>query len=422
MLCNQCGFDNPVQNKYCGQCGTRLNAGNGDMAESMPSVVGPVSSEFRREVEQQRIRLQRLEDEPAKRYSELATPMYADSASIDAEPRAERTAVAHAAADESIAVEAPISGPSFLGLGTTEAAGTEDLAYLYEDEPRPGKARKFAALIIVLAFAAFIAYEWKQNPNWQTTIIGKVRMYQGKTGPSQANGAGQPPTNAPVPAADQGQNAAVTPPAESAKTQQTNPAAVPPAEAHEPNAAPGENAANTEKPDDTAPAPAQSESQSSNAAAARTDSTGAPGEQEAADNKSDDESVPSAEPQSTAAIAKDRRASKPAKAVAQAEEPGADLVTKADKYLYGRGVSRDCKQALVYLRTAANDGNATARSKLGGLYATGHCVPLDRAEAYNWFTLSRRAGKMNVWVERNREILWSKMTPEEKGRTLEPPR
>src|SRR5689334_17205932 len=69
VLCNQCGTDNPVQNKFCGQCGSRLNAGSGDMTASMPSAVGPVSSEFRREVEQQRIRLQRLEDEPAKRYS-----------------------------------------------------------------------------------------------------------------------------------------------------------------------------------------------------------------------------------------------------------------------------------------------------------------------------------------------------------------
>ena len=64
-------------------------------------------------------------------------------------------------------------------------------------------------------------------------------------------------------------------------------------------------------------------------------------------------------------------------------------------------------------------GNAEARTQLGSLYATGHCVPLDRTRAYNWFTLAANvtAGR-NVLLERNRKMLWNKMTEAEKGQTL----
>jgi TPR repeat protein len=64
-------------------------------------------------------------------------------------------------------------------------------------------------------------------------------------------------------------------------------------------------------------------------------------------------------------------------------------------------------------------GNAQARSQLGALYATGHCVPLDRARAYNWFSLAVRAASgHNIWIERNRQMLWEQMTEAEKARAL----
>jgi TPR repeat protein len=98
--------------------------------------------------------------------------------------------------------------------------------------------------------------------------------------------------------------------------------------------------------------------------------------------------------------------------------PGEDaaLLDKAEAYLYGNGARQNCAQALVYLRTAADRGNAKARSQLGGLYATGHCVSLDRARAYYWFTLATDAGEHNEWVEHNREMLWAQMSPGERER------
>ena len=80
--------------------------------------------------------------------------------------------------------------------------------------------------------------------------------------------------------------------------------------------------------------------------------------------------------------------------------------------------ARSCNQAVDLLREAALAGNATARSRLGGLYATGHCVPLDRAEAYNWFTLAKDAGARESWIEHNRSMLWASMTDRERERVM----
>jgi TPR repeat protein len=104
--------------------------------------------------------------------------------------------------------------------------------------------------------------------------------------------------------------------------------------------------------------------------------------------------------------------------VEAAPAPDDRLVIKAENYLYGRGVPRNCDQALVYLRAAAQQGSAKGHSQLGALYATGHCVPQDRAIAYKYFTQALGAGRGNIWVEHNRAMLWRQMTDEEKQRAL----
>ena len=103
----------------------------------------------------------------------------------------------------------------------------------------------------------------------------------------------------------------------------------------------------------------------------------------------------------------------PAKPVRDA---GDELLDRGQAYLYGRGVSPSCDQALIYLRKAADLGNTRARSQLGALWATGHCVPLDRVRAYTWFALAANASHgRDVWTKRNCEILWNKMTQSERA-------
>jgi TPR repeat protein len=85
----------------------------------------------------------------------------------------------------------------------------------------------------------------------------------------------------------------------------------------------------------------------------------------------------------------------------------------AEKYLYGQGVRQDCNRALALLRPAA-DSNVKARSLLGAMYATGHCVPRDLPRSYHWFALALREEPNNVWVSRNLQSVWNQMSDSEK--------
>jgi TPR repeat protein len=469
VFCDQCGSENPTENKFCGQCGARLETQFSERTGPLPVATGPVSSEFRREVEQQQLRLQRLREEPVTSYSELATSSSIehpqtddrveyqnDGNSVEDPPRNGRYgSTTHDEYDgEPDRLEPPISGPSFLGLSGSVPADGQDLSYLYEDDSRPGAARRIVALLIALGFIAFIIYEWRQNPNWQSAIVERANAIRAKAASSAApnrNAAPQaqsaeatstaavkgnqdnnssgaaPPANAPV---QTNEDEAVSaegqvPPESSARDTAASPTAGGrPASASK---AHGQNEPADANPSGGNGEPAKSDdgalgSIASGAARAQTNSTGAVGEQAAVDSDKEPVTEDTADNESPVRSSGHRGDRKATATPVKPEQPDSDLVAKADALLYGRGVRQDCKQALVYLRTAANRGSATARSKLGGLYATGHCVPLDRAEAYNWFTLARDAGASNVWVDRNRLMLWSKMTADEKARTMEPPR
>jgi len=108
------------------------------------------------------------------------------------------------------------------------------------------------------------------------------------------------------------------------------------------------------------------------------------------------------------------RAAAAASATAPADAENAALLNDAQRYLYGSGVPRSCDRALGYLRQAVDNGSVKAKSTLGGLYATGHCVPLDRAVAYKWFALALRQDPNNSYLSHDLEMLWNQMTPAQK--------
>ncbi len=92
------------------------------------------------------------------------------------------------------------------------------------------------------------------------------------------------------------------------------------------------------------------------------------------------------------------------------------MLMLGENYLYGRTVPRNCDQAIIYLKAAANAGNAEARSHLGALYSTGECVVRDRVAAYHWFALASRSERANPWLESNLNMLWRDMSPDERRR------
>ncbi len=97
-----------------------------------------------------------------------------------------------------------------------------------------------------------------------------------------------------------------------------------------------------------------------------------------------------------------------------ADAQNAALLNNAQKYLYGQGVPQSCDRALSYLRQAVDGGSSKAKSTLGSMYATGHCVPLDRSVAYKWFALALRQQPNNSYLSHDLEMLWNQMTPAQK--------
>jgi len=102
-------------------------------------------------------------------------------------------------------------------------------------------------------------------------------------------------------------------------------------------------------------------------------------------------------------------AAKPAEA-----DDAESLFRRGERSLYGRGGAQDCSSALKYLKMASDKQSAKARSAMGTMYATGHCVSRDLPSAYRWFALSLRADPNNSVVEKNLSAVWNQMTPPER--------
>ncbi len=63
-----------------------------------------------------------------------------------------------------------------------------------------------------------------------------------------------------------------------------------------------------------------------------------------------------------------------------------------DFYQFGFGVPRDHAEAVRWYRLAAEQGGAVAQFTLGNRYATGRGVPLDDIEAARWYQLAAEQG------------------------------
>jgi len=279
--------------------------------------------------------------------------------------------------------ERPLHGPSFLGL-SEETSDDDPLHYLLEDEPKsPSRWRWYIAALVLIAFAAVIGYEWK--------ITGGGNPIKPKPAAQKASAPAEqapqhPPSNTTSSSIGGAQETTTPPPPPAAQAEKAQ--------------------ATTEPPPATRPEPASTTSDGARNATAAPDEGG----------DVEEAQLEEAEPPSKATAG--QAASKPSPA--RPAQPTVDntLLTRAESYLYGRGVPRSCDQAMVYLRAAAQQPNAKARSQMGALYATGRCVPQDRVVAYQWFSRALNTDPHNVWLERNREMLWRQMSEDERQRAM----
>lgn len=305
----------------------------------------------------------------------------------------------------------PVSGPSFLGLGDER---TRDLDYLLEDDPPRGHGRFYLALFLLILSGGLLAWHWQRDGYpWRYTpkaAVSSAPVSPPSPAAPDATAAAAPPFVPVEQTASQAPPDAQSTPGEAVQT----PAEATPAGPPSADSSISDNPAAAAKPADQASKPDQSPGTGEAAAQASGPATASEGSEPEA-----------AVPVSTATKApKETRMAATApipKAPAPKPSPTAPamtfedrLVADGEKYLYGRGVPEDCARAQRNLQIGARGSNAKAQTLLGAMYATGHCVGRDLPTAYRWFAKALHGDPGNSRVQRDLEVLWKQMTPEER--------
>lgn len=425
MRCGRCGNENADTNRFCGMCGATLTP----PAQSSPGAKAPASSAN-----------PPLSDSSSQRVAVPgATPreQTLQSASSTSASQRARTPAAPASSESMRASaqgsyddsDSGISGPSFLGLsqpanssGRSDKGRRDDFGssrnvdYLLEDDDEPKSGwGKFVLILLALALAGGFGYlHWKQGGfDWLLAGIKKPASAQSDS--QQTSGD----TAATQPAAPPAENTA---PAGSAPAAPTGSAASPAAPTDSaPNAGAQPPSTAATSPDASAPAqstptPDSSSASSSppqNAASApQTNSSGAlQPPQPGSDNSSSDDSDNTArdQPAKAAPAAPLRRA--PPK---PSPSRPIDSVAEAQRYIYGRGVPRDCDRGVHMLKSTAAESSVPAMISLGTLYSTGTCAPRDLPTAYRWFAVALHKQPDNQALQNDLQSLWSQMTQPER--------
>ena len=317
------------------------------------------------------------------------------------------------AAEKTHPASSSLSGPSFLGLsgGDSRYGGSEtsrDLNYLFEEEQPKRTYWRFALLMIILLAIGGLGWlEYSKNgKSWVAPWSSDAPKP-----PVQASQAPTPDQSAPSqtgPANPQAAAPAVSQP--EAQTPQSPSKNAGPSEKDIP---PSEEATSDTKSPARAEAPAESEGKQKDSAKLPSDAKSDTKNDKTSDANQDAAETDTATETKPAKFTRTPPKAKPATQAPAVSEDDA-LVANAEKYLYGRGVVQNCDRALSSLRAAAQRQNARARSLLGSMYATGHCVPRDLPNAYRWFALASRDNTDNMWVQRNLEMIWREMTPQER--------
>jgi hypothetical protein len=387
MVCTFCGTENRSDHKFCGMCGVRLerrqaerrsrNSGATLKCQSCNHIneaglkfCGMCGSRVERRVQERR-GSEVVGRVAATANAQLPTPEVASRTTTATAkspvPKPEPRVVLPRREEPSIfqdqpADESRISGPSFLGLGT-DSGGEAD--YLLEDEPTGGGLRKLVLVVIVMAILGLIFAQWRSSLKANPKPTPQKTEPAATPVPPQANN--EPPSSGAVVPTQEGSVAAASPTPLSTGETGKNP---PPQTSATPDAA----------------APIAQESAPENSTEAPSADAG---DQPGADTKGVEEArIPD-------------------------HKPSAALM-RAQQYLQGRGVSQSCEQGLLYLRAAAEKNDPGAAIQMAALYSSGHCVKQDRVMAYRWFNSAHELEPANMWIQRNMDELWARMSSQER--------
>ncbi len=382
VFCRNCGHQNPEQNRFCGNCGNALAPER--VAE--PEYLG----------EKVPITMEQAAPEAAR---DVATT--AELVDTRREPQASGPAAAVAEAPRHSGQgveekEITLSGPSFLGLSNTDPGEGDGYSYLFEEEQQSHLAR-WVLMVLLLVLGGVMYAKWQPIRDYVlTTSIAHSRPQQPPAQDTKNEPSSTADTSAPA-----------TPPAGSDAASQP---------AITPGNKTAQEAPKTDKVSSTAGKPDDS-AKSSPAGASSEHAAGAAWKQPAAKSQAaNDEASANPADDKGGNTAGEGKPSVAQKAPAPQDNAGGELVSSGERYLYGRGVARNCGQALSYFNAAAAKQNPQAFSHLGALYATGECVPMDRAVAYAWFRRAYAKEPSNRYFEQNLTMLWRAMTPRERQR------
>lgn len=308
----------------------------------------------------------------------------------------------------------PLSGPSFLGLGDERS---RDLDYLLEDEPPRGHGRLYLALLLLVLSGTLLAWHWQRDGYPWAALVPKPIVHNIPAASSAPDATAPPNTGAPVEPTGNS-----VPPEAQAPTSPASGEAVPTVVSAPPvgstpsPAPPSTTPETTQVPKETSDSgKSEAKPEVASVPATSVPSVSAPAPTSAAPTSSaetETAETPAPAPKAVAPIAK-AALSKPSPATPPVSFDD-KIVADGERYLYGRGVPQDCARAQRNLQIGAGNSNPKAQTLLGAMYATGHCVNRDLPTAYRWFAKALHGDPGNSRVQRDLEVLWKQMTPEER--------
>jgi hypothetical protein len=294
----------------------------------------------------------------------------------------------------------PVTGPSFLGLSQDQNPYPDrSLDYLLEDDPHPGRARTYLAVILLLAAVGMLAWRWRHSGLFSPTHP-RAAVSPNAAPPNAPDIS--PPPSASAPANPSNSDPAAGKPETPPKRGSLQESDLPP------GGVPANDAPKQAQPIVNTDDPATNSNANDSGS-----STVLPASSSAATAKPVPAEKPAAVPPATPTTG--ARAPRPAAQPLASPPPEQDpLEAEGEKYLYGTGVPQNCGRAERSLLAAAKNANPKAQSVLGTMYATGHCVGRDLPTAYRWFARASHQDPGNARITRDLEVLWKQMTAGER--------
>jgi hypothetical protein len=428
MRCLECGHSNPESNKFCGECGAKLQS----RAATMEQAAQAANVE---DIEDKDTARERVRDSGAhvsRGEQTILSSVIVQKEFPPATPEEEAEEEKASLEADTMAAQrrtrvAGIGGPSILGLGYETSADPAGFVYdrprrdgfvydtdgstpeyLLDDMPGRTVSWRAWALLAVLVIAGGFGYlQWRANRGQGPNLLSMARGYISKTSsnssaandstaatnptPSAANNSTNTPapnaTNSPQTAsqtagqANPTSSTAIQPDAQTSE-QQSSATLSSDSEDNQPNDTSNNQPAASSDKTDIAKTPADKTATDTNAAdknaadknaaAGNSQSVGEDNSASASTQPDEVENPESDQPaKRTIKSASQKSASAQAEAVeASKPKPLGDkdpLIVQAENYIQGRGRPKNCSAAVNLLRQSVSQGNPAADVKHGAL-------------------------------------------------------